>query len=562
LASDAPGLARVTDPHLVNPRGVSYSPTGPFWFADHGDGVSDLLDGRGEPVPLVVTVPGAARPGGRPTGTVFNGGPGFVVSENGASAPARFLFATEDGGISGWTAVVDQARALPAVDNSSSGAVYLGLALAADPAGRSFLYAADFGRGTVDVFDQDFRPVVRPGAFRDPDLPGGFAPFNVRNINNLLFVTYALRDGNGRDDVAGPGNGFIDVYDTGGGLVWRFASRGALDSPWGLALAPADFGPFGGALLVGNNGDGRINAYDPWDGAFLGALAGDDGTPLANPDLWALTFGNGHMGGDADTLFFTAGEDDDGHDLFGAIQAPQRRGADTAGPGAFDPHAPGEPGDYPLPPGGGPALQVGGDDPRRATAVLLPLTESSLALIPTLSAAPQPAARAGAASARGPASAAGPAHPTVVVPVSADGQPAPTGGAHNSAAALSMFLDLSPSPDVPRERAGVESFPSEEYAEQQEGRTGEGRDLEAVPPPGRAGEVLAGAPAESGRAPADEREAGDEVAEARGGGVWTTLERLLFGAGAGLVEIRMLSAASCGQPRAPRGTSRRPLPSR
>src|SRR5262249_29019002 len=163
LASDVPGLARVTDPNLVNPWGIAFSPTGPFWLADNGSGVSDLLDGRGQPVPLVVTIPSAAGSGSTPTGTVFNGGTGFVISENGGAAPSRFLFAAEDGTIAGWTAIVDPTRALAAVDNSSSGAVYKGLALAADAAGHSFLYAADFSHGTIDVFDEDFRPVTRPG---------------------------------------------------------------------------------------------------------------------------------------------------------------------------------------------------------------------------------------------------------------------------------------------------------------------------------------------------------------------------------------------------------------
>src|SRR5262249_6246479 len=159
------------------------------------------------------------------------------------------------------------------------------------------LYAADFGLGTVDVFDQDFRPVARPGSFHDPNLPGGFAPFNIQNINNLLFVTYAQQDEDRTEDVAGAGHGFIDVYDTDGSLIRRFASQGALNSPWGLALAPPEFGPFGGAALVGNNGDGHINAYDPGSGRFLGQLGDDNGIPLAIPDLWALSFGNGHLAG-------------------------------------------------------------------------------------------------------------------------------------------------------------------------------------------------------------------------------------------------------------------------
>src|SRR5438132_2212593 len=393
LVSDVPGLARVTDPNLINPWGIAFSPTGPFWFANNRSGVSDLLDGRGQPVPLVVTVPSPATAGGTPTGTVFNGRSGFAIAENSVSAPSRFLFTTEDGTISGWSAVVDPSRALLAVDNSSTGAVYKGLALATDPAGRSLLYAADFRRGTIDVFDQDFKPVARPGSFQDANLPDGFAPFNIQNINDRLFVTYAQQNEARHDDVAGGGQGFIDVYDTGGNLLRRFASQGALNAPWGLALAPPGFGPFGGSLLIGNAGDGHINAYDMGSGAFLGPLADDNGVPLAIPTLWALTFGNGHEGGAADTLFFAAGVNYEQHGLFGAIQAPQRRGADTAGPGAFDPDAPGEAGDYPLPPRNGPALQETGQDARLPTAVLLPLTESSLLLVPTLSTMPEPRAR-------------------------------------------------------------------------------------------------------------------------------------------------------------------------
>ena len=325
LASDVPGLARVTDSNLVNPWGISFSPTGPFWFADNGSGVSDLLDGRGHAVPLLVSLPRTAHAGGTPTGTVFNGGPGFTISENGVSAPSRFLFAAEDGTISGWSGVVDLTRALVVVDNSSSGAVYKGLALVRGPADHSFLYAADFGRGSIDVFDQNFKPVALPGSFQDANLPDGFSPFNIQNINDLLFVSYARKHAGQQDDIAGEGNGFIDIYDTGGDLLRRFASQGTLNSPWGLALAPAGFGPFSSALLVGNNGDGRINAYNLQSGAFLGPLADEKGIPITLPYLWALMFGNGHEGGESDTLFFTAGLDDEQHGLFGAIQASQRR---------------------------------------------------------------------------------------------------------------------------------------------------------------------------------------------------------------------------------------------
>jgi uncharacterized protein (TIGR03118 family) len=456
LASDVPGLARFTDPHLVNPWGVSFSPTGPFWFADNGTGVSDLRDGRGRPVPLVVHVPAADRAAGKPTGTVFNGGPEFIVSENGISAPSRFLFAGDDGTISGWSEVVDPSRAIMAVDNSASGALYTGLALAADATGRTFLYAANFGAGRIDVFDNDFKAVVHPGAFQDPDLPGGYVPFNIQAVNHLLFVTFAQQDGTRRDDVPGAGHGFIDVFDTAGELVRRFASRGALDSPWGLAVAPADFGPAGGALLVGNAGDGRINAYNAVTGAFLGPLADGRGANITVPRLWSVTFGNGHEAGSADTLFFTAGPNDEGHGLFGAIQAPQRRGADTAGSGTLDEHAPGEVDDYPLPPRAGPALQ--GDVPGSATGVLLPIKESSLVLIPTLSVVPEPQMEGGEVSQASPVLAPAPQEfperPVVLAeskPVRPRAEhPAPRLIARRTANFLDGLLDVSPSEAGPR----------------------------------------------------------------------------------------------------------------
>jgi uncharacterized protein (TIGR03118 family) len=385
LAASIPGVAPATDANLVNPWGISFSPTGPFWFADNGSGVSDLVDGRGQQIPLIVTVPGSNGSLGEPTGTVFNPGNGFVVSKNGVAGASQFLFATENGTIAGWAPGADLTQAIVAVDNSSLGAVYKGLALATDLAGHSFLYAADFQGSKIDVFDKNFHVVQRPGAFEDSTLPADYAPFNIQNIGNLLYVIYAQRDAEGYDQVDGAGHGFIDVFTTDGSLVRRFASGGALNSPWGLAIAPAGFGSFGGALLVGNTGDGHISAYDPQSGVYLGQLADDSGQPISIPILWALTFGNGHMGGDANTLFFAAGlNGDEEHGLFGAIQSPQGRARDTAGAGTFDPSAPGERADYPLPPSSGPALR--NDDMVRSTTVsmLLPSSASSLAMIPTL----------------------------------------------------------------------------------------------------------------------------------------------------------------------------------
>ena len=448
-----PGLARATSPTVVNPWGLAYSPTGPFWFSENGAGVSDLLDGRGQSIPMVVTVPAVGGAHGTPTGVVFNGGAGFVISANDSSHPGRFIFASEDGTISAWNSFVDPTQALVVVDRSGSGAVYDGLALGADSAGQDFLYAADFAHGTIDIFDQNFYPVTRPGAFQDANIPAGFAPFNVQNIDGLLYVTYARQDDAGDDPADGPGNGFVDVFDTTGVLVQRLAAQGELNSPWGLAVAPANFGPFGGALLVGNNGDGRILAYDAHTGAFLGNLADDAGSAIVIPDLWALSFGNDHAGGASDTLFFAAGVDYEAHGLFGAIQSPQNRGSDTGGAGVFDPHAPGEPNDYPLPPSNGPALQTT-NSPTRTTTVLLPLADASLALVPTLSSVTPTVARSDA-----------PTSTAAMVPVSFDHTSAPVflasstmllglgaddsqlaSVAPSSSASLNAFLDLQSAP--------------------------------------------------------------------------------------------------------------------
>jgi uncharacterized protein (TIGR03118 family) len=554
LASDLLGAARVTDPNLVNPWGVSFSPTGPFWFADNGSGLSELVDGRGQQAPLAL-LPPTVPVGATPTGVVFNDGSGFRISENGVSAPSRFLFATEDGTITGWSGVVDLSQAILAVDNASVGAVYKGLALATGPAGRSFLYAADFGRGAVDVFDQDFKPFVQPGSFEDPNLPNGYAPFNIQNINNLLFVTYAPRDSARPDDIAGAGHGFIDVFNTGGNLVRRFASQGPLNSPWGLALAPASFGPFGGALLVGNNGDGHINAYDPKSGVFLGPLADDTGIPITIPSLWALTLGNGHEGGTSDTLFFTAGLDDEAHGLFGAIQAPQQRGADTAGSGIFDPHAPGEPGDYPLPPSGGPALQEADGPSGAATAALLPLTESSLALIPTLSTVPQLGAQVEAPAVATLVRALSfPAYARTALPLSNPGSfppqavdSPPLENAGNNSLGLSVLFNLNAAPawsdhpipwQSPETNRGLVDtrWPSSgdgsaradglfagPYLEDLQARSNVEQGSESYPASGRADKVLAQVPSEGRPPSAGERRAESKAFTSHDRGSWTRL---------------------------------------
>ena len=323
LVSDIPGIARVTDPHLVNPWGLSHSPTSPWWVSDNGKGVSTLYQGDGTPFPvgspLVVTIPPpAGGTSSAPTGNVFNGTGDFVVSEGSASGPSRFIFATEDGTISGWNPTVDPTNAILKVDNSVSGAVYKGLAIGSNPSGN-FLYATNFHAGTVDVFDAHFIAATLAGSFSDPTIPAGFAPFGIQNINAQLYITYAKQDAAEHDDVAGPGNGFVDVFDTNGNFIERLASHGTLNSPWGLALAPNGFGRFGKDLLVGNFGDGRINAFDPNTGAFRGQLNDQRGNPITIDGLWALGFGNGGLAGAADTLFFTAGINDEADGLFGSI---------------------------------------------------------------------------------------------------------------------------------------------------------------------------------------------------------------------------------------------------
>jgi len=320
LVSDLPGMAAVTDPNLVNPWGITASPTSPFWVSDNGKGVSTLYNGAGQPLPLVVTIPPpmGSTDTAAPTGVVFNGTTDFTVSAASKMGPARFIFATEDGTISGWNPTVDPTHAILAVDNSASGAVYKGLALANDGT-RNLLYAANFHAGMIDVFDTHFAPVHLAGSFSDPAIPAGYAPFNIQNLGGKLYVTYAKQDADKKDDVPGQGRGFVDVYNTNGTLQARLIQHGQLNAPWGLAMAPDNFGKFSHALLVGNFGNGRINAYDPASGRYLGHLRDAQGKAMTISGLWGLMFGNGASAGSTHTLFFTAGIDDEAHGLFGAI---------------------------------------------------------------------------------------------------------------------------------------------------------------------------------------------------------------------------------------------------
>ena len=327
LVSNIPGRAQHLDPNLVNPWGISASSTSPMWISDNNAGVATLYNGAGQKVNLTVTIPppagSAPNAMGTPTGTVFNPTSDFKITKGGTTGKAFFIFATEDGTIAAWKPDADINNAVLPVDNSAAtdsagdvGAVYKGLA-SGSVGTANYLYAANFRFGTVDVFDGQFNPALA-GSFTDPAIPTGFAPFGIQNIGGQLFVTYAKQNAAKHDDVKGPGNGFVDVFSTSGVLLRRFASGGTLNSPWGLALAPSSFGNFHGDVLVGNFGDGLINAFTP-AGVFRGQLKSETTAPIQIDGLWGLRFGNGGNGGDLNTLFFAAGINDEQDGLFGSI---------------------------------------------------------------------------------------------------------------------------------------------------------------------------------------------------------------------------------------------------
>jgi uncharacterized protein (TIGR03118 family) len=327
LVSNGAISAKTTDPDLLNAWGLGFFPGAPFWVADNGAGVATLYDGTGAKVPLVVEIPPPhGSPKGStsaPTGLVANITTQFSV--HGSGQPTRFIFDTEDGTIAAWDNAPPK-RATIVVDNSGSGAVYKGLALGANAKGN-FLFATNFHAGTIDVFDSRFMPATLDGSFADPDLPAGYAPFGIRNVDGDLFVTFAQQNAEKHDDVAGPGHGFVDIFDTDGHLIRRFATRGTLNSPWGITRASFDFGQFSGDILIGDFGDGRINAFDP-AGNFLGQLQNPRGESIKIDGLWSLTFG-GALKSDPDTLYFTAGPNEETDGLFGSIEPEGRATAET-----------------------------------------------------------------------------------------------------------------------------------------------------------------------------------------------------------------------------------------
>ncbi len=332
--------AEVQDPNLVNPWGLAASSTGEWWVANEGTGTSTVYNTSTSPVTpdsLVVSIPPASgSSNGTPTGTVYNtSGTGFNVSENGQTGSSVFLYDTVDGTISGWSPSVNSTNAV--IGATNPGAIYTGLAMATDR-GETLLYAADFGKGTIDVYNQNFQLVTNlPGKFTDTRLPAGYSPFNIQAINNLLYVEYAPA----ADVLAGtaaPGEGAVDVYLADGQLEERLIRPGDTDinQPWAVALAPSDFGSFSNDLLVGNFGDGTISAFNPRSGHFAGDLEDASGQPIAITHLWGIAFGNGGEAGPTNTLYFTAGltshlapGNAPFHGLFGSLQVAPASGGDA-----------------------------------------------------------------------------------------------------------------------------------------------------------------------------------------------------------------------------------------
>jgi uncharacterized protein (TIGR03118 family) len=345
----------ILDPHLVNPWGIAESSGSPFWVSDNNAGVATLYNvpasGKLTVNPLVVSIPSPGDPtgnGGTPTGAVFNiDAGGFKISgvnKDGTdvTASAVFLFATEDGTIVGWNPGVGSSsssfngpngvstQGIIAVDNSGNnfdpnanpktGAVYKGLAISKDATGMTRLYATNFRTGLVEMYRDDFHALASPPAFVDPQhLPDSFAPFNVAVLNGAVFVTFAKQDAAKHDPVAGEGHGIVDVFELDGTFRQRFAQHGQLNSPWGVAQAPIGFGALGGALWIGNFGNGHINAFNVDSGEFLDKVRDPNGQAIVIDGLWALQVGNGGNGGLANTLYFTAGPNDETDGLFGSL---------------------------------------------------------------------------------------------------------------------------------------------------------------------------------------------------------------------------------------------------
>ena len=314
--SSVSATAPNVDPNLVNPWGMSRSSGSPWWISDNGTGLSTLYDSTGLPKSLVVTIPAPnGQPGGTPTGTVFNYTGAFDV---GPGQSAIFLFATEDGTISGWNPGANATAAIVKVNRAGS-AIYKGLALATTTVGPR-LYASNFQSGMVDVFDGKFRSVTVPGGFLDASLPPNYAPFGIQNVGGSIVVTFAHRKPGSHDEDHGPGLGIVDVFDVSGRFLLRLQRGSFLNAPWGIALASGDFGPFSHRLLIGNFGDGTIHAFNAVSGKLEGTLLDSTGAPLTIGGLWGLSFGGDNATSGLGTeLFFTAGANDENDGIYGKI---------------------------------------------------------------------------------------------------------------------------------------------------------------------------------------------------------------------------------------------------
>jgi uncharacterized protein (TIGR03118 family) len=352
LVSDIQGIAPTVDGHLLNPWGLIASSTSPWWVSDNNGGVSTLYNGNtGAIVPLVVNIPPLDASGngtGTPTGIVFTGTSGFMFQANGKTAASVFTFVTEGGTIVAWGPGINPNDlphdAFVVVDNSANptaarGAVYKGATIAQMATnGPFFLYVTNIRSGRIEVYDTNFKPVNLRGqgddhAFRDDEIPQGFAPFNVQEVNGNLYVTYAKQNATKHDDFDFPGFGFVDKFSPKGKLLQRLKHGPWLNAPWGVALAPANFGFFSNHLLIGNAGSGQIAVYDVDSGRFDGLLRDANGHAIQNDRLWALRFGNDHGAGPSNWLFFTAGISDEAHGLFGFLtpadnSAPEGNGDD------------------------------------------------------------------------------------------------------------------------------------------------------------------------------------------------------------------------------------------
>lgn len=320
LVADIAGKAAHTDPGLLNPWGMAFVPGQPFFFADNARGTAKVFDPSGnpsQPVGFIIPAPSGSTLRSRPSAVVFNPvSQDFLVRDT----PAQFLFGAEDGTVSTWATINgnNPTAAVLAVDDSASGAAYKGITIVTPDCCREYLALTDFRRGFVNTYDVNFNLLATQGSFKDENLPSGYAPFNIQQIGAQVFVTYAIQDASGRNPVIGAGNGIVDVFDQEGNFIRRFASNGALNAPWGIARASANFGSFSNDILIANFGDGVINAFDPAMGKFLGPLTDSSGKTIVNPGLWSLIFRADGLGS-ADTLYFDAGSSTEDHGLFGSI---------------------------------------------------------------------------------------------------------------------------------------------------------------------------------------------------------------------------------------------------